>query len=230
MSTDASAGSSGASHRARRERGDDPLWIVGLVGRSGSGKSTVAAAFRERGFPVLEADRIGHEVTDRDPAVRSALVAEYGSDVYRADGTLERSRVAAKVFADPAALARLNALVHPRIVATLNERIAALRAGGTRGPVIVDAALMLAWGFERECDLVIAVVAPEEDLIARLVRSRGWTREAARARISAQPAQEFFAAAADVVLDNRASEAALIDAALREVAARLPLAARGGAR
>jgi len=230
MSTDGDAGSAGAAHRARRERGDDPLWIVGLVGRAGSGKSTVAAAFRDRGVPVLEADRIGHEVTDRDPVVRAALIADYGPGVYRADGSLERAQVAARVFTDPAALARLNALVHPRIIATLRERIAALREGGTRGPVIVDAALMLAWGFERECDLVIAVVAAEADLIARLVESRGWTPEAARARIAAQPAQEFFAAAADVVLENRGSEAALIDAALREVAARLPVAARGTGR
>jgi len=226
MSTDEGS-SPGDALRPRRAPAGDALWIVGLVGRAGSGKSTVARAFRERGFPVLEADRIGHEVTDGDPDVRAALAAEYGADVYREDGTLDRARVAAKVFHDPAALARLDALVHPRIVAELRRRIAALREEGRRGPVIVDAALMLSWGFERECDLLVAVLAPEPALIARLTASRGWSAEAARARIAAQPAPEVLAAAADVVLDNRGSEAELIESALREVAARMPAAARG---
>jgi dephospho-CoA kinase len=215
-----------APGRRRRMRGSDPLWIVGLVGRAGSGKTTIARAFRARGFPVLEADRIGHEITDSDPEVRAALASEYGADVYRDDGTLDRARVAAKVFADAAALARLNALVHPRIVAALRTRLDDLRAGGHRGPVIVDAALMLSWGFERECDLVIAVLASEAEVIARLTKSRGWTAAAARARIDAQPDQATFAAAADVVIENRGGEAELVDAALREVAARMPVAAR----
>jgi dephospho-CoA kinase len=204
------------------------LWIVGLVGRAGSGKSTVATAFRERGFPVLDADRIGHEVTDGDPAVRAALVAEYGPGVYRADGALDRPQVAARVFADPAARARLDALVHPRILTILRDRIVALRAGGHRGPVIVDAALLLQWGFERECDLVIAVEAPEAELIARLTRSRGWSVEASRARLAAQPAPEVLAAAADLVLVNDGTEAGLVEAAMREVAARMPVATRNG--
>lgn len=222
MSTDGSPGGA----RPRRVRGDDPLWIVGLVGRAGSGKSTVAAAFRERGFPVLDADRIGHEVTDRDPDVRLALLTEYGPGVYRADGTLDRPQVAARVFADPAARARLDALVHPRILAILRERIDTLRLEGHRGPVIVDAALLLKWGFERECDFVIAVQAPEAALLARLATSRGWSAEAARARLAAQPAPAVLAAAADVVLENDGTEKELVEAALREVAARMPAAAR----
>ena len=226
MSTDGGA----AGPRPRRLRGDDALWIVGLVGRAGSGKSTVAAAFRERGFPVLDADRIGHEVTDGDPDVRRALVLEYGPGVYRADGALDRPQVAAKVFVDPAARARLDALVHPRILAILRERIDALRVAGQRGPVIVDAALLLKWGFERECDLVIAVEAPEAELIARLAKSRGWSAAASQARLAAQPAPEVLAAAADVVLVNEGTEQALVDAALREVAARMPAAEREGRR
>ena len=214
--------------RVRRARGDDPLWIVGLVGRAGSGKSTVAAAFRERGFPVLDADRIGHEVTDGDPAVRAALAAEYGAGVYRPDGALDRAQVAARVFRDPAARARLDALVHPRILAILRERLATLRAEGRRGPVIVDAALLLNWGFERECDLVVAVTAPEAEQLARLEKSRGWSAEAARARLAAQPDPAFYAAAADVVLENHGTESELVEAALREVASRLQAVPREG--
>jgi len=214
----------GAGADRRRVRGGDALWIVGLIGRAGSGKSTVARAFAERGFPVLDADRLGHEVTDHDPEVRAALRAEYGDDVYRADGTLDRARVAARVFHDAGALACLNALVHPRIAARLREGLEALRARGVRGVVIVDAALMLSWGFERECDLVVAVAAPDDVAAVRLARARGWSESEVRARLATQPAPQVLAAAADLVLDNVGSEAELVERALAEIAARMPTA------
>jgi dephospho-CoA kinase len=179
------------------------------VGRAGSGKSTVANELAAAGAAVLEADAIGHELTDRDAEVRAALISDYGPDVYRPDGTLDRPRVAARVFGERAALDRLNALVHPRIVARLRDRVQALGREGFRGAVVVDAALMLAWGFERECDAILAVVAPEDLLIARLTARRGWSADQARARLAAQPTQEEFIAAADIVLDNRGTEAEL---------------------
>src|SRR2546429_4197929 len=108
--------------RPRRAPRPGPL-VVGLVGRAGSGKSTVARALAAAGARVLDADRIGHAITDGDPDVRAALATEYGPEVYRPDGQLDRKRVAAKVFADPAALGRLNLLVHPRILERLRAGI-----------------------------------------------------------------------------------------------------------
>ena len=188
--------------RARRRPAGDGLLIVGLVGRAGSGKSTVARALAAEGAVVIEADRIGHEVTDRDPEVRRTLAAEYGESVYGADGSLDRSRVAARVFSDPAARARLDRLVHPRILDRIRERLEALRAERFRGVVLIDAALMLEWGLERECDAVIAVTAPEAEQVARLSRTRGWSEAEVRARLAAQRSNESFAAAADVALEN----------------------------
>jgi len=217
-----------STERARRTRSADRLFIIGLVGRAGSGKSTVAKAFAERGVPVIDADRLGHEVTDRDPEVRAALAAEYGADVYRADGALDRARVGATVFRDRAALARLNALVHPRILARIRAALDQLRARRHRGAVVVDAALMLDWGFERECDAVIAVTAPEAEQVARLGRARGWSAAEAHARLAAQRPDAEFAAAADAVIDNRESEAALVRAALESLG-RLEARGRRGA-
>src|SRR5690349_20011371 len=107
------------SIRLRRATEPDGLFIVGLVGRAGSGKSTVARALAADGTRLIEADAIGHAVTDGDPEVRAALAAEYGPGVYHADGTLDRARVAARVFTDAGARVRLNHLVHPRIVAAI---------------------------------------------------------------------------------------------------------------
>lgn len=213
--------------RRRRERGSDPLWIVGLVGRAGSGKSTVARAFASRGFPVIDADRIGHLVTAEDPDVRAALLAEYGEDVYRGDGSLDRARVAARVFHDPAALSRLNALVHPRIVARMRADLETLRERGFRGAVLVDAALLLSWDFDRECDLVVAVHASTAAQLERLALSRGWSEAEALSRLAAQPGESQLAAAADLVIDNSGTEPELIERAFREIAARMPAPERG---
>ncbi len=202
-----------STERARRPRADDGLTIVGLVGRAGSGKSSVARVLAADGAVVLAADALGHAVTDGEPEVRAALAAEYGADVYRADGALDRAKVAAKVFADPAARARLDALVHPRIVRRLRAELDRLRAGGWRGVVVVDAALMLDWGFERECDAVLAVTAAEADRVARQTRARGWSEDETRARLAAQRTDDAFAAAADETIDNRGSEADLARAA-----------------
>ena len=201
------------STRVRRADAGDGVLILGLVGRAGSGKTTVSRALEADGARILEADRLGHEVTDRDPEVRAALSAEYGADIYRPDGALDRARVAAKVFADPRARARLNELVHPRIVAGIRDAIVRLIHDGWRGIVVVDAALMLDWHLERACDAVLAVVAPEADQIARLVKARGWTEAEARARLKAQRTNEEYARAADELLDNRGTPEALAVAA-----------------
>jgi len=189
--------------RPRRPHVGDGLFILGLVGRAGSGKSTVARAIVADGGAWIDADRIGHEVTDQDPEVRRALEAEYGADIYREDGTLDRRRVAAKVFTDPAARGRLDALVHPRILARAWEELNGLRLSGHRGVVVLDSALLLHWGMERSCDAVLAVDAPEPERIARLMSSRGWSEEQARAVLGVQRPGEWFSDAADLTLENR---------------------------
>jgi len=199
--------------RPRRSHAGDGLFILGLVGRAGSGKSTAARAIVADGGALIDADQIGHEVTDQDPEVRSALAAEYGDEVYRADGTLDRRRVAAQVFADPAARARLDALVHPRIFARAWEELNRLRISGHRGVVVLDSALLLHWGMERSCDAVLAVRAPEPDRVARLVASRGWSEEHARAVLAVQRPDEWFADAADLMIENDGDVAGLERAA-----------------
>ena len=210
----------GAPARSRRAPVDDGLFIVGLVGRAGSGKSTVSSALAADGARVIEADRVGHQVTDTDPEVREALVAEYGPGVYRADGTLDRRQVAARVFRDPAARARLDRLTHPRLVARIAGMLEALRSEGFRGVVVLDAALMLEWGLERWCDAVLAVTAAEADQLARLCASRGWSPDEARSRLAAQRTNAEYAAAADVTLENRGTRDDLVRAA-REAVGRL---------
>jgi len=148
--------------------------------------------------------------------VRAALATEYGADVYGPAG-LDRARVAAVVFRDAAARDRLNRLVHPRIVARIHRELDALRARGFRGTVVVDAALLLDWGFERECDAVLAVDAPRDSQVARLVAARGWTPADVARRLDAQRPPEWFAARADVTLVNDGTPERMERAALEAV-------------
>jgi dephospho-CoA kinase len=204
--------------RPRRAAAADRLFRIGLVGRAGSGKTTVARVLASDGAEVIEADRVGHQVTDQDPEVRAALEREYGPDVYRGDGTLDRARVAARVFTDPEARARLDRLVHPRIVRRIHDRFQALADAGWQGVVLVDAALMLEWGLERDLDAVIAVVAPESVQRARLAAARGWSEDEAARRIAVQRSNQAFAEAADVTIENTGSEDDLARAARAAVA------------
>ena len=204
------------STRVRRPDAGDGVFILGLVGRAGSGKSTVANALVADGARLLEADRLGHEITDGDPEVRAALVAEYGPAIYLADGTLDRPRE------------RLNQLVHPRIVARVRDAIVRLITQGWQGVVIVDAALMLDWHLERACDAVLAVIASEAEQVERLTRARGWSADEARARLAAQRTNEEYARAADAVVENHGTAEALAGAA--RAAVRGLRAARAGAR
>ena len=199
--------------RPRRSYTGDGLFILGLVGRAGSGKSTVARAIAVDGGAVIDADEIGHQVTDQDPEVRRALAAEYGPDVYREDGTLDRARVAAKVFTDPEARARLDALVHPRILQRAWEAMNQLRVSGHRGVVVLDSALLLHWGMERSCDAVIAVSAPEAEQVARLMASRGWGEAHARSVLAVQRPDAWFREAADLTIENGGGVAELERAA-----------------
>ncbi len=217
MSTERSFGSAPA--RVRRPHAAGPF-VVGLVGPAGSGKSTLARALAGPHVRVLDADRMGHEIVNEDAAVRAALAAEYGADVYRADGTLDRPRVAARVFSDPEALARLNRLVHPRILARLRDGVAAATREGFTGTLVVDAALLLDWGFERECDAVLAVLAPRALQVERLRAARGWSEEEILRRLAIVRGDESFVALADDVVTNDRTPAEALEAA-RSVIARL---------
>lgn len=187
--------------KSRRAPADDGLFIVGLIGQAGSGKSTVARVFEQDGARVIDADVLGHRVVEEDAAVRAGLINEYGRDIYTPAG-LDRSRVAAVVFRDPAARERLNRLVHPRIVERIDAALESFREQGFRGVVIVDAALLLDWGFERECDAVLAITASREAQLERLQQQRDWSHADAALRLDAQRDQAMLVAAADAVIHN----------------------------
>ena len=178
---------------------------IGLTGGIGSGKSTVAALLAERGARVVDADRIAREVVAPGTPGLAAVVAEFGPGVVAPDGSLDRPALAAVVFADPAARARLDGIVHPLVRARAAESIAAAPADAV---VVQDVPLLVETGQAGSYDLVLVVETDEEVRVARLVE-RGLSAEDARARIASQATDEQRRAVADVVLRNDGDRDAL---------------------
>lgn len=180
---------------------------IGLTGGIGSGKSTVATLLAERGAVVVDADRLAREVVAPGTPGLAAIVEEFGSDVLAEDGALDRAALASVVFADPAARARLDAIVHPRVRA----RAAELAAAAPPGSVVVqDVPLLVETGQAGSFDLVLVVETDPETRVARLV-DRGLSAADARARIASQATDEERRAVADVVLHNDGAPAALAE-------------------
>jgi len=180
--------------------------LVGLTGGIGSGKSTVSALLAERGAVILDADAVARELQRAGQPVLAAMIERFGDEMLTEEGELDRPRLAALVFADPAALADLNALVHPAVGVELVRRIEAAR--GTDAVVVLDSPLLA----EHPRDgmaATIVVDVPIETAVERLVHQRGMTEADARARIARQISRDERLATADRVIDNSGDRAAL---------------------
>lgn len=171
---------------------------VGLTGGIGSGKSEVARILAGLGAYVVDSDVLAREVVAPGTPGLLAVAEAFGPSVLAPDGSLDRAALAAVVFADEEARARLNAIVHPLVGAAAAERYAAAPEGAV---VVHDVPLLVETGMAPLFDVVVVVDAPDEVRVARLVR-RGLTEADARARIAAQATREERNAAAHHVVAN----------------------------
>jgi dephospho-CoA kinase len=176
--------------------------LVGLTGGIGSGKSTVSSMLAARGAEIIDADDITREVQQPGSAVVEAIAARFGDNVIDAERGLIRAKLADVVFADPAALRDLNAIVHPVVGAEIDRRVATLAA--TDKIVVLDIPL-LTENPRRGLQGKVVVDVPLEVQVERLVRYRGFSVDDARARIARQSSREDRLRNADYVIDNSGS-------------------------
>lgn len=179
--------------------------IIGLTGGIGSGKSTVARMLSDLGATVVDADKVGHEVYAPGTEGWRLVCDRFGNGILAADGTVDRPRLGAIVFADPAALADLNAIVAPLIAAEIGRRVQEFRDSSASLPMVVEAALLVEAGWAVFVDQVWVVRAAIDDVIERVRVARGMSEADARARVRAQLADADRRAAADVVIENDGS-------------------------
>jgi dephospho-CoA kinase len=183
--------------------------VVGLTGGIATGKSTVARILGEDfGGPILDADQVARELVAPGTPALAAIAERFGPAVLRADGTLDRGRLRARIASDPEARRALEAITHPRIRASILEQLAIVRESGAPAAV-VEAALMVETGSYRAWDALIVVSCDPAVQLARLV-ARDATNEAeARALIATQLPMADKERVATVVVRNDAGIAAL---------------------
>lgn len=175
-------------------------FLVGLVGPSGAGKSTVADLLLQAGCAVIDCDALTRSPEVYDAACLRELREAFGDDVAPAD-KLDRGLLASRAFSTQQGKKRLEDITFPRILHCLREKIAEDEARGCR-VIVLDAPTLFEAGLDRSCARILAVTAPVEERLARVLKRDGITEEKAALRFSAQPDASFYTSRADYVLEN----------------------------
>ncbi|MDX6383263.1 MAG: dephospho-CoA kinase [Blastocatellia bacterium] len=177
---------------------------VGLTGSIAVGKSFVVGVLAELGCHVLDADQTAREVVAPDTAGLKALIEAFGNEILRDDGTLDRARLGAIVFADETRRLELNSILHPFIIAAQDDQMRQWERDTPAGIAVVDAALMIESGGYLRFDKLIVVHCRPEIQLERLALRNGLSLEEAERRISAQMSQDEKMKHADFLIDTSA--------------------------
>jgi dephospho-CoA kinase len=175
---------------------------VGLTGGLASGKSFVGRALAELGCYLIRADELGHQVLEPDGEAYDAVVREFGTGILHPDRSIDRRRLGALVFHDPARLAKLNAEVHPPVRARTRKLLEEYEAGHPHGIAVVEAAIMVETGGYRDYARLILAVCGKEQQIERAMARDGLTREQVLDRLSRQMPLDEKIQYADYVIDT----------------------------
>ncbi|WP_298404225.1 dephospho-CoA kinase [uncultured Chloroflexus sp.] len=193
------------------------IYLIGLTGGIACGKSTVLAMLAALGARTIDADRVTHRLQQPGTPVYQAIVNAFGPQIVTTPGgPIDRRKLGAIVFNDPAALKRLEAIVHPAVRAEIRQFLDEVASAGKyatrlrpveRPIVVIDAIKLIESGWADECDQVWVVTCPPEQQIERLMTTRGMSLAEAQARVAAQPPQESRFSRAHVIIDNGGSQA-----------------------
>ena len=175
----------------------DGAFVLGITGGTGAGKTTLLRALEKRGALVLDCDAVYHEMLRTDAPLRADLTAAFG-DVFAPDGGLDRQKLGNIVFGDAGALAQLDAIIFRHLPRALARR---MEESGAR-LIALDAIKLVESGLGALCDVTVAVTAPEEVRVRRIMTRDGISEDYARARVRAQRSEEAFRADCDAVFEN----------------------------
>ncbi len=181
------------------------MLVVGLTGGVASGKTAVSQILREEGAYLIDADQIARELVQPQTPAWRELRRVFGTEILREDGSIDRKRLAAKVFSDPEQRKVLNQILHPRIRAEMNRRAKEIGQKDLDAIVVIDAALIVETGHYKEMDRLIVVTSTEEQQIERLRSREGASEEEAQRILASQIPLEDKLRLADFVIRNEGS-------------------------
>lgn len=175
--------------------------IIGITGLTGAGKGTVAQNLIAYGCYHIDADRVAREVINNSETVKKQLQNRFGEDIIDKDGQICRPVLAQRAFADTESTNALNEITHPAVTEKIKEIIAEKEKEGYKA-VIIDAIALFESSEDKLCDFTVAVVAPMEIRLERIIKRDNITLEKAMERINAQKSEDFFTRQADFILWN----------------------------
>ena len=178
-----------------------PDFVLGVTGNIATGKSTVTAMLAELGATVIDSDLVYRELVGPGRSLVGELAARFGEDIVAADGSLNRPALGKIVFSNSQALADLDRIAHPAVIAEVDRRIAGIKSG----VVVLDAVKLIESGHAERCDAVWLVVADPDVQVTRLMKRNRLPELEARRRVASQPPLETKLARSDLVIDNSGS-------------------------
>ena len=174
---------------------------IGITGPTGAGKTTALHALTALGVHVIDADEVYHSLLAHSAPMKEALVGRFGQAILDTQGRIDRKALGSVVFADPDALADLNAITHRFIIEEIDRQAAQAEAEG-RPAVAIDAIALIESGVGETCDVVVGILAPKEVRIRRIMAREGISEDYARKRVEAQQGDDFFRAHCTHILEN----------------------------
>lgn len=185
-----------------RLTGGGKLLKIGLTGGAATGKSTVGSILKELGAYIIDLDLIAREVVEKGSPCLEEIAAQFGKDMLRPDGGLDRKKLGDLVFSDRDKLRKLNSIVHPVMIDRVEKELAELEKRSDIPAVVIDAAILIEMGLHRLVDSVWLVKADKETQVRRLVERDGMSREKAENIIDSQMPMEEKERLADLVIEN----------------------------
>ena len=179
------------------------MFIIGVTGGIGAGKSSFASLLAEAGLPLLDADQISHEMTKAGGRSMPEIEACFGPDYLNPDGSLDRTAMSALAFRDKKSLDKLSAIIHHDVISTIADRLQALSQTNAQAAVL-DVPIPVKHGFLDRCDLVIGLWA-EDDLRLERLEKRGMSRDEAKRRMAVQLSREEYEKLSDIFVLNNGS-------------------------
>lgn len=193
--------------------------VIGLTGQSGAGKTTVCRVFEEKGFAIINADKIARQIMEKGKPCLDEISECFGIEILNEDGTLNRHKLADIVFSDKEKLKQLNAISYPYITSEILNKIKKLSKDKCKY-VLLDAPTLFESRADDFCNLIISVTATEKNRTARIAERDGITPEQIKQRFSSQHTERFFINHSDFIIKNNKSVNELVEKA-KEVAEKI---------